>query len=232
MFEAIHGSAPDIAGKDIANPSGLLNGACMMLVHVGQPEVAEKIQNAMLKTIEDGIHTGDIYQEGQSKEKVGTTGFADAIIERLGQKPETFPPIVLDKNAKPVNIPRPEPVQHKKELVGVDVFIDWNGEGRNPEVIGKGLEAAQGDKMYLKMITNGGVKGYPGCLPETFCTDHWRCRFASIEAKPDPYGKHVIASQDVIDLLQNLQDAGWDVIKTENLYFIDDDRAYSLGQGE
>lgn len=232
MFEAIHGSAPDIAGKDIANPSGLLNGACMMLVHVGQPEVAEKIQNAMLKTIEDGIHTGDIYQEGKSKEKVGTTGFADAIIERLGQKPETFPPVVLDKNAKPVNVPRPEPVQHKKELVGVDVFIDWNGEGRDPEVIGKGLEAAQGDKMYLKMITNRGVKVYPGGLPETFCTDHWRCRFASIEAKPDPYGKHVIAPQDVIDLLQNLQDAGWDVIKTENLYFIDDERAYSLGQGE
>jgi isocitrate dehydrogenase len=232
MFEAIHGSAPDIAGKDIANPSGLLNGACMMLTHIGQAEVAEKIQNALLKTIEDGIHTGDIYDPERSKEKVGTQAFADAIIERLGQKPTTFSPIELDKNAKPVSVPVPERIQRKKELVGVDIFIDWNGEDRNPDVIGAGLEAAQGDKMYLKMITNRGVKVYPGGLPETFCTDHWRCRFASIEAKPDPYGKHVIKSQDVIDLMQNLENAGWDVIKTENLYFIDDERAYSLGQGE
>lgn len=232
MFEAIHGSAPDIAGKDIANPSGLLNGACMMLVHIGQAEVAEKIQNAMLKTIEDGIHTGDIYDPERSKQKVGTQAFADAIIERLGQKPNTFAPIELDKNAKPIVVPFPVREQKKKELVGVDIFIDWNGEDRDPDVIGKGLEAAQGDKMYLKMITNRGVKVYPGGLPETFCTDHWRCRFASVDAKPDPYGKHVINSQDIIDLMQNLENAGWDVIKTENLYFIDNERAYSLGQGE
>src|SRR5690606_10971564 len=64
MFEAIHGSAPDIAGKGIANPSGLLLGAVMMLVHIGQSDVAEKIHNAWLKTIEDGLHTGDIYREG------------------------------------------------------------------------------------------------------------------------------------------------------------------------
>ena len=49
MFEAIHGSAPDIAGLDIANPSGLINAACMMLVHINQQSVAEKIKNAWLK---------------------------------------------------------------------------------------------------------------------------------------------------------------------------------------
>ncbi len=232
MFEAIHGSAPDIAGKNIANPSGLLNGACMMLVHVGQSEVAENIQNAWLKTIEDGIHTGDIYDPEISSEMVGTKEFAQAIIDRLGQKPTQFAPVVLDKNAKPIEVPRPQPISAKKELVGVDVFIDWNGEGRDPNAIGAGLSAATGDKMYLKMITNRGVKVYPDGLPETFCTDHWRCRYASVEAKPDPYGKYVVSSQNIIDLQQHIMDAGFDIIKTENLYFVNDERAYSLGQGE
>ena len=82
MFEAIHGSAPDIAGKDIANPSGLLNAAIQMLVHINQPEVATIIENAWLKTLEDGIHTGDIYSATNSKKKVGTKEFADAVIAR------------------------------------------------------------------------------------------------------------------------------------------------------
>ena len=85
MFEAIHGSAPDIAGMDIANPSGLLNGAIMMLVHIGQPEVAQKISNAWMATLEDGIHTGDIYQEDISAKRVGTKEFAEAVIARLGK---------------------------------------------------------------------------------------------------------------------------------------------------
>src|SRR4029077_15602113 len=60
MFEAIHGSAPRRAGQNLANPSGLLLGAVLMLVHIDQPEVAGRIHNAWLRTIEDGIHTYDI----------------------------------------------------------------------------------------------------------------------------------------------------------------------------
>ncbi|MGC0372148.1 MAG: hypothetical protein DGJ47_000853, partial [Rickettsiaceae bacterium] len=71
MFEAIHGSAPDIAGKNIANPSGLINAAIMMLVHIGQGDIASNIENAWKKTLEDGIHTADIYNK-ESKKKVGT----------------------------------------------------------------------------------------------------------------------------------------------------------------
>src|SRR5678810_1111373 len=88
MFEAIHGSAPRRAGQNLANPSGLLHGALLMLVHIGQPEVGERIHNAWLRTLEDGVHTYDIFQEGLSKQKVGTKEFADAVIERLGQKPQ------------------------------------------------------------------------------------------------------------------------------------------------
>src|ERR687895_2481610 len=90
MFEAIHGSAPRRAGQNMANPSGLLLGAIMMLVHIGQTDVAERVHNAWLRTIEDGVHTYDIYKEGVSKQKVGTREFADAVIARVGQKPETL----------------------------------------------------------------------------------------------------------------------------------------------
>src|SRR4051794_31932018 len=88
MFEAIHGSAPRRAGQNVANPSGLLMGAVMMLVHISQADVAERVHNAWLKTLEDGIHTYDIYTEGVSKQKVGTKEFAQAVVARMGQRPE------------------------------------------------------------------------------------------------------------------------------------------------
>ncbi|MCA9915888.1 MAG: NADP-dependent isocitrate dehydrogenase, partial [Anaerolineae bacterium] len=69
MFEAVHGSAPDIAGRGIANPSGLLLAGVPMLVHLGQANIATKVHNAWKRTIEDGIHTGDIFQAGRSKER-------------------------------------------------------------------------------------------------------------------------------------------------------------------
>ncbi|MBV0994935.1 NADP-dependent isocitrate dehydrogenase, partial [Listeria monocytogenes] len=84
MFEAIHGSAPRIAGQDKANPSGLLLAAVQMLVHIGQQDVAERIQNAWLRTLEDGLHTYDIYDERVSAKKLGTEEFAEAVIARLG----------------------------------------------------------------------------------------------------------------------------------------------------
>src|SRR3954468_18946657 len=90
MFEAIHGSAPRRAGQNLANPSGLLLGAVMMLVHIGQTGVAERVHNAWLRTIEDGVHTYDIFDESVSKQKVGTKEFAQAVVERLGKRPQTL----------------------------------------------------------------------------------------------------------------------------------------------
>ncbi len=95
MFEAIHGSAPRRAGQNLANPSGLLHGALLMLVHIGQTDVAERIHNAWRRTMEDGIHTYDIFTEGKSKQKVGTKEFGDAVVERLGQLPQTLKPVHL-----------------------------------------------------------------------------------------------------------------------------------------
>src|ERR671939_51114 len=88
MFEAIHGSAPRRAGQNLANPSGLLLAAVLMLVHINEPETAARVHNAWLRTIEDGIHTYDIYTEGVSREKVGTREFAEAVVARLGQGPQ------------------------------------------------------------------------------------------------------------------------------------------------
>ncbi len=108
--------------------------------------------------------------------------------------------------------------------MGVDVFIYWDDGERNPDVIGKSLEAHQPASLPLKMITNRGTKVYPGGIPETFSTDHWRCRFVGTEG--------TIQHGEVINLLRTLNDAGFEVIKTEYLYKQDEARMYSLGQGE
>jgi isocitrate dehydrogenase len=224
MFEAIHGSAPDIAGKNMANPSGLINAATMMLVHIGQPQIAEKVANAWMKTIEDGIHTGDIYKAETSKEKVGTQEFADAVIARLGQQPVNMVPAKFEAAAEDAVAPV-KPVQKEaKELVGVDVFIDWDEAGRDPNVLGEQLLAISGSGLKLKMITNRGVKVFPGGKKETFCTDHWRCRFTAVDGK--------VSNTNVISLLQGVQAAGLDFIKTEHLYTFDGVAGFSLGQGE
>lgn len=178
MFEAIHGSAPDLAGKNLANPSGLLHAAIMMLNHLGENEVAAKIHNAWLKTIEDGIHTFDIYQSGVSKEKVGTKEFALAIIQRLGSAPILLETVVPGKQ-KPVQLPRySRKSQSQKELVGVDVFVHWNGY--KADELAEKMKKTETNDMQLSMITNRGIKVWPDGFPETFCTDHWRCRFKAV----------------------------------------------------
>ncbi len=224
MFEAVHGSAPDIAGKDIANPSGLLLGAVQMLVHLGRAAVAEKIKNAWLATLESGLHTADIYQEGISKHKLGTKDFTNAVIEHLGKSPAQLTPVQYRPGG--IEAQHRERPQELKELRGIDVFLDWSSADRNPDELGGALKAALPEAWGLKMITNRGVKVFPDGLPETFCTDHWRCRFLpSAETGTTDFAH-------VLQLLTALNDAGFDVIKTEHLYTFDGKRGYSLGQGE
>jgi len=223
MFEAIHGSAPRRAGQNLANPSGLLQAAVMMLIHIGQSEVAERIQNAWLKTIEDGIHTYDIYKEGVSKQKVGTKEFAKAVISNLGYKPKTLKEVSYAKGVA-LNLPKyTRKSPQKKELVGVDLFVHYSDI--TPDELGKLMEQLNTDRIKLSMITNRGIKVYPDGLPETFCTDHWRCRFKSANDT-------TITKQDIIDLMQRANDKNIDVIKTENLYTFDGVPAFSLGQGQ
>ncbi len=221
MFEAVHGSAPDIAGKGVANPSGLLRGAIMMLDHLNHDRVAETIENAWLATLEAGLHTADVYG-AKSTEKLSTQAFADAVIDRLGERPQHLPQAHYTDAEVSVAV-HPTP-RADKALVGVDVFLDWDEDGRQPATLGDRLRTLDGDGLRLKLITNRGVKVYPDGLPETFWTDHWRCRFVAAD--------DTVAPAQVVALQGRLVEAGLDVIKTENLYTFDGERAYSLAQGE
>ncbi|GHO89038.1 NADP-dependent isocitrate dehydrogenase [Dictyobacter formicarum] len=222
MFEAIHGSAPRRAGQNLANPSGLLLAAVMMLVHIDQPEIATRVHNAWLRTMEDGIHTYDIFEEGVSKQKVGTREFAEAVIARLGQEPQTL------KAVHYVSAPKQETreqierqrVTSKKELVGVDVFLDWSEH--DTEKLASLLQKANGDGLELKLITNRGARVWPNGLPETFTTDHWRSRFLS---------DGTINHAQITSLLQRISESGLDFIKIENLYNFDGQPGYSSVSG-
>jgi isocitrate dehydrogenase len=223
MFEAIHGSAPRRAGQNLANPSGLLQGAIMMLNHIGQTAVAENIQNAWLKTMEDGIHTYDIYKEGTSKQKLGTKEFALAVIANLGNKPSILKAVSY-ANSSALNLPKyKRKASAKKELVGVDVFIHW--AGTEPNELGTLVKVLNTGSLQLNMITNRGIKVYPDGFKETFCTDHWRCRFKPMEGMR-------IEKDDIIQLMSSANLNAIDIIKTENLYEFDGVAAYSLGQGQ
>ncbi len=219
MFEAIHGSAPRRAGQNLANPSGLLLGAVLMLVHINQTDIAERVHNAWLRTLEDGVHTYDIFTDGVSKEKVGTKEFAEAVVARLGQKPETLKAVSYKAGdeaveAKPL-ISNPTPA--KKELVGVDVFLDWN-KG-SAEELGASLQGVETHGARLALISNRGVEVWPAGQPDTFCTDHWRCRYFADGS--------TITHAQITALLQAVAVAGFDFIKTENLYNFDGKAGFS-----
>lgn len=225
MFEAIHGSAPDIAGLGIANPSGLLNGAIMMLVHLGHNELAAKITNAWLKTLEDGIHTGDIYNEDISTKKVNTHEFADAVIERLGENPEKRHIVSFGSSSKPISINHPKRYPTvNKELIGVDVFIQWDESDRNPNVLGSKMSTIEESGLQMKLISNRGIEVFPGGNENTFCTDHWRLRFIA------EYNK--TSMTDVLKLQEKICALGFDIIKTENLYNFDGTSGFSGGAGQ
>ena len=224
MFEAIHGSAPDIAGKNIANPSGLIQASIMMLVHLNEVDTASRIQNAWLRTLEDGIHTGDIYGE-MSKEKVSTMDFAKAVVERLGQEPALFrvAKYAERKNMKPIRaIMAPE--IEKRTLVGFDLFVYWRDQPI--EKLGKKLTDISSDALEVKMISCKGLKVWPNADVRMDVTDRYRCRF-----RPKDLNK-VITQQDIADVMQKASAAGIDSLKTENLFMFDDQPGFVKSAGE
>lgn len=225
MFEAIHGSAPRRAGQNMANPSGLILASVLMLMHVDQPKVAEEIHNAWLKTIEDGIHTYDIFREATSKEKVGTKEFADAVIKRLGQKPTKLKEVHYGKFNSHIQHSKTSVSKENnhKVLIGVDVFLQWTDD---VETLQKKVSGLLSNGINLKMIANRGVRVWPDKAPETHCSDSWRCRFVSSEkGKP-------MSIQQVVDLLQGLAKGGIDFVATEQLYTFDGQPGYTVSQDE
>ena len=226
MFEAIHGSAPRRAGQNLANPSGLLLGAVMMLAHINQPDIAAKVHNAWLKTIEDGIHTYDIYREGKSKQKVGTKEFGEAVIARMGEKPATLKEAAY-KQFELKTLPQYDYrniSRAKKSLLGVDIYIHWYEGG--PNDLGEKIKNTAINGMKLIMISNRGTKVWPGGKEQTFCVDAWRCRFES-----DVKGKEV-TKEMVIAQIESVKNAGFDFTQTVCLNTFDGEPGYTLAQGQ
>lgn len=207
MFEAIHGSAPRRAGQNLANPSGLLLAAVLMLVHVDLPDLAATIHNAWLKTLEDGIHTYDIFDEKISKEKVGTQEFAGAIVARLGQKPSFLKAAHYGKMNKIETLKiLPQPYL-KKTVVGIDVYVQ---NANSVEDLHNALSKIPLTLFKLEMISNRGVKVWPEKADETLCVDCWRCRFFA-------RSKEGTSHREIADLMTLLADGGIDFVKTEQL---------------
>jgi isocitrate dehydrogenase len=222
MFEAIHGSAPRRAGQDLANPSGLLLGSVMMLVHIGQGDIAQRVHNALLATIEAGIATYDI--AAADDHPVGTQAFASAIIDRLGITPQTLPAVNYPAAQTPITVSSATSQRAVKTMDGADVFVHC--ADRDPEALASRLiHTTSGQPLELAMITNRGVKVWPNGIPETLCTDHWRCRYlATASGTAEP--------QHIVDLLGRLVAAGIDTVKIEGLYRFNGQPGYSLGQGQ
>jgi len=217
MFEAIHGSAPRRAGQNLANPSGLFLGAVQMLVHIGQTDVAEKAHNAWLKTLEDGVHTYDLYEEGTSTQKVGTKEFAQAVIERLGQMPEKLKPVSYKSAPKVATVQASKQAASSKQLVGVDVFIDYPPV--DPAELGDKVKALN-TALEFQYLSNRGMKVWPNVQTDTMLVDHWRARYVA----PNGAGA---THQQVIEVLEAYEKAGLDFIKTEHLYEFDGKPAFS-----
>ena len=239
MFEAIHGSAPDIAGKDMANPTGLIHGAIMMLVHIGQNDVASKIRNALYKTIEDGVHTPDVYNETTSKKKVGTKEFTKAVIANLGQKPSQLAVASYSLANKQTEIKVEKAATHleKKSLIGFDLFIDWPQEFDQLLEVLKGMES---EKMEVKMISAKGLLLWP------LIDKHMMPNYAKGLTVLRFIGKGItgkssneiidanktISHQDIIEMLNVLNEKKFDFVKYEGLYLFDGKPGYTSGQGE
>ncbi len=224
LFEAIHGSAPDIAGQDKANPSGLLCAAIMMLAQNGQTHIAARIEAAWLRTLEDGVHTPDIFAADRSEVCVGTQGFAEAVIARLGQQPQQFD-LRLSQPLPAVPPPPARLPKADKSMDGVDLFVHWS-DG-TPDDLAKAVQSAAHATpgLSLAVITNRGVKVWPNGRAETFCTDHWRCRFM---LTPNAS----LSPALVPGLMQALAQAGLPAIKMEMLYRFNGTPGYTAAQGQ
>ena len=218
MFEAIHGSAPRRAGQNMANPSAIILASVLMLDYLDLPDKAMLISNAWKKTIEDGIHTYDIFKEGKSKEKVGTKEFGQAVCKRLGDKPKTLPEAIPHKK---VATPIVKPNQHTsadRRLVGVDIFITAPLTAQQAQEAFLNIDLG---KCEIKMISNRGTVVYPNGQPETYCIDQWRVRIKPKEEET-PFTFH-----HTIQVLEKLEQAKMDVIQMEHLYTFDDLAGYS-----
>jgi isocitrate dehydrogenase len=191
-------------------------------VHIGQWEAAERVHNAWLRTIEEGVHTYDIFEEGISKQKVGTKEFAQAVIARMGQKPEKLAAVSYAGAQEKRKDWAPTVRSTEVLMIGVDLYI--GSKGVTPQALGDKVKEISHEGLTLRMIDNRGVIVYPGGMSETFLTDSYRCRFEAAGA--------VVTHAQVAGLYQKMAAAGYDIVKTESLRTFDGKPGFTLAQGQ
>ena len=215
MFEAIHGSAPRRAGQNLANPSGLLMAGVDLLLYIEQTDTAEKIKNAWLKTLEDGIHTYDIFQQGVSRKKVGTKEFSEEIINRLGDQPQKLKPVNYKKIKKIETYTIPQAQDLKKECVGADIFFDKKNVSDCASLVSL-LKTFETD-LKLNSLKCRGLEVWPGPETRLMLSDHWAARFLS--PRPVPLKK-------VLDLMLKMEENQFKCIKMEGLFSFNDELGF------
>lgn len=226
IFEPMHDSALDIADQNIANPSGMLHAAIMMLVHIGQYDAASKVHNAWYKTIEDGIHTEDMHSDESGSHKVGTSIFADEVIARMGQKPSQFTPVDYRVNDSfPVSdSDSVQRLESRCELIGFDLYI--KAGDKSIDEYAALLSSMATDGLSLSNLSNKGLKVWPDVnTSKMHLTDQYRARFRMPTEK-------TTKNTALIELLTHAHEKNIDVIHTENLYLFDGMPGFSLSQGE
>lgn len=226
IFEAVHGTAPDIAGKNIANPTALLLSGISMLMHVGLTENAAIIENALLYTLESGVHTGDFGDK--SKPAVNTTQFADAVISNFGKQPAFNPkPVVANKPGTPTpfklaqNAMMESTEIGQEDIVGVDLFIESNEQ---PQAIATKCERHAGVKFKLVNISNRGTQVWPTGSVYTNLVNLYNVRFESLDGQP-------LNQMDILGLYVSLS-GNFKICSSELLNIWGDKKAYSLAQGQ
>jgi isocitrate dehydrogenase len=226
IFEAVHGTAPDIAGKNIANPTSLLLSGLSMLRHLGLMEQAIKIENALLYTLESGIHTGDFGDK--SIPAVNTTVFAQSIIDNFGAVPKHNPkPLLPNFYVTPTNFAlktNPMLVSHLKDqhkIVGVDFFIESDEQ---PQLIADKCLKQTTDALKLVTITNRGTQVWPSGSIFTNLVNQYYCRFETVN-------ETALTQDQVIDLYRLLA-KDFKICSLEILNMWADVKAYSLAQGQ
>jgi isocitrate dehydrogenase len=220
IFEAVHGSAPKYAGKNVINPSAVLLSGVMMLRHLDEFAAAQAIEHALLVTLEEGVFTRDVRPDGS----VSTSAFTDRVIANLGRRSERWR--VRDyRPMKSVALPAAPDFVHaaRRRTVGADVFVE---SALTPGQLGQHLDAlVEGSPVRLKMISNRGTKVYSDNGAMTDCVDHWRCRFVARDAAVD------VDDATLFDLLRRVAAAHrW--MHLEKLQEFDGEAAYSRAQGE
>ncbi len=226
IFEAVHGTAPDITGKNIANPTALLLSGFGMLRHLGLMETAAMIENALLFTLESGQHTGDFGDKNTPS--LNTTEFAAAIVANFGKTPHHNPKPILDNHyVTPTNFklernPMLESIDNNEEfIVGVDMFIESNEQ---PNWVAEKCLKHTMDLFKLITISNRGTQVWPTGSVFTNLVNQYRVRFESIGNVP-------VTQTDILELYRLLM-VDFKICSTELLNMWGDKKAYSLAQGQ